>query len=365
MTSISMTSRFLGQIIFTKKEAMSLSKIRIIKKNLVHVHGFPPSLANIEKLNQQEYFGQYGTIQKTLLTHKTNPETNRKTYSAYITFSNEKEAAFAILSVDSLLIEGKIIRAFFGTTKYCNYFLNNNICPNLDKCMFLHQLIKDKDIIIDSNTVFSYNEHLSLAKKIINFSSEEARKLVLSMPKPKKTIFPCIDFIFLNEHEKENYLKSSDISYIKGNFDNNEKEKDTNLILNNNPGYLWNLLPNKLLNNSVNNKDHSGYSNKNNSIGNLTTNITNNNNIPNSLNNTIYGEKSNNNINPNDPLFLHNIFQTSISHILATKPFFCNIKSYISLEQMEIDYFKKELNKNGINFYTLLNGCLDCINEEK
>lgn len=62
--------------------------------------------------------------------------------------------------------------------------------------MFLHQLIKDKDIIIDSNTVFSYNEHLSLAKKIINFSSEEARKLVLSMPKPKKTIFPCIDFIF-------------------------------------------------------------------------------------------------------------------------------------------------------------------------
>lgn len=93
---------------------MSLSKIRIIKKNLVHVHGFPPSLANIEKLNQQEYFGQYGTIQKTLLTHKTNPETNRKTYSAYITFSNEKEAAFAILSVDSLLIEGKIIRAFLG-----------------------------------------------------------------------------------------------------------------------------------------------------------------------------------------------------------------------------------------------------------
>ena len=185
------------------------------------------------------------------------------------------------------------------------------------------------------------------------------------MPKPKKTIFPCIDFIFLNEHEKENYLKSSDISYIKGNFGNNEKEKETNLMLNNNPGYLWNQLPNNQINNSVKNKDHPGYSNKNNSIGNLTTNIINNNNIPNSLNNTIYGEKSNNNINPNDPLFLHNIFQSSISHILATKPFFCNIKSYISLEQMELDYLKKELNKNGINFYTLLKGCLDCINETK
>ena len=365
MTSTSMTSRFLGQIIFTKKEAMSLSKIRIIKKNLVHVHGFPPSLANAEKLNQPEYFGQYGIIQKTLLTHKTNPETNRKTYSAYITFSNEKEAAFAILCVDSLLIEGKIIRAFFGTTKYCNYFLNNNICPNLDKCMFLHQLIKDKDIIIDSNTVFSYNEHLNLAKKIINFSNKETKNLVLSMPKTKKTIFPCIDFIFLNEHEKENYFKSSDISYIKGNYENSEKEKETNLMLNNNPGYLWNQLPNQLINNSVNNQDHSGYSNKNNSIGNLTTNIINNNNIPNSLNNIIYGEKSNNNISPNDPLFLHNIFQTSINHILATKPFFCNIKSNISLEQMELDYLKRELNKNDINFYNLLDGCLDCIKETK
>ena len=235
----------------------------------------------------------------------------------------------------------------------------------LDKCMFLHQLIKDKDIIIDSNTIFSYNEHLNLAKKIINFYNEETKHLVLSMPKTKKTIFPCIDFVFLNEHEKEIYLKSSEISYIKGNYDNNEKSKETNLLINNNPGYLWNQLPNNQINNSVKNKDHPGYSNKNNSIGNLTTNIINNNNIPNSLNNTIYGEKSNNNINPNDPLFLHNIFQSSISHILATKPFFCNIKSYISLEQMELDYLKKELNKNGINFYTLLKGCLDCINETK
>jgi len=30
---------------------------------------------------------------------------------------------------------------------------------------------------------------------------------------------------------------------------------------------------------------------------------------------------------------------------------------------MEIDYLKKELNKNGNNFYSLLDGCLDCIND--
>lgn len=357
-----MTSRFLGNIIFTKEEALSLSKIRIIKKNLVHVHGFPQSLAKIEKLCQPEYFGQYGTIQKTLLNQKINPETNKKAYSAYITYSNEKEASFAILSVDSLLIEGRIIRAFFGTTKYCNYFLNNTLCPNMDKCMFLHKLVKEKDIIIDSNTIFSYNEHLELAKKIIKFYNPETKNNILNIPIIKKTIFPNINFIFLNEREKEDYFNSSDISYIKGNCHNSNKE--LNLPNNNNnPNLLWKKLPMNLINNSVNNnKDHNGYLNKNKSSENLNTNLVNNINITNLLNSRIYEEKSNKNINPNDPLILHNIFHNSIKHILSVKPFFIKLNN-IPLKKMELDFFEKELSKNGNNIYTLLDGCLDCIND--
>ena len=361
MLSTPKSSRFLGQIFFTKNEAIALSKIRIIKKNLVHVHGFPQSLASIEKLSQFEYFGQYGNIIKTLLTFKTNPDTNKRAYSAYITYSNEKEAAFAILSVDSLLVEGKIIRAFFGTTKYCNYFLNNSICPNLNKCLFLHQLVKDRDIIIDTNTIFSYNEHLNLAKKIIQFSNKETRNLVNSIPKMKKTVFPGIDFIFLNEQEKENYLKSSDISYIKSNFDNNGKEKIINI--NNNPKDLRNSLQNIEILNFIKNSSHNEYSIKNKSIEDLNTNKETDIKISNLLNSSSHLEKSNNFINSNDPLFLHNIFQKSISHILKVKPFFYNIRNNIPLKEMELDYLKKELNKNGNNFYSLLDGCLDCVND--
>ena len=29
---------------------------------------------------------------------------------------------------------------------------------------------------------------------------------------------------------------------------------------------------------------------------------------------------------------------------------------------MELDYFKKDLDKSGNDIYTLLDGCLDCIN---
>ena len=361
MISTSRSSRFLGMLFFTKEEASSLSKIRIIKKNLVHVHGFPPSLANTDKLCLPEYFGQYGKIEKTLLTQKTKPETNKKSFSAYITYSDEKEAALAILCVDSLLVEGKLIRAFFGTTKYCNYFLNNIPCPNSEKCMFLHHLVQEKDIIIDSNTIFSYNEHLNLAKKIINFSNPETMNLLRKKPKLSKTVFPSIEFIFLNEKEKENYFYSNEISYIRGNNDYNKN--DVNLSVNDNYNFTKTKLSNKSINNFVNNKGHNGYSFKNNSIGDLSFNLMDDIYLANSFITTNNGEKSYNKINPNEPLILHNLFHNSIQHILSVKPFFIKLENKIPLKEMELDYLKKDLIKSGNNIYTLLEGCLDCINE--
>ena len=141
-----------------KVKSMTFNKeTRIIKKNLIHVHGFPKSLAKLDIFKSYQYFGQYGTILNSILLKKVNSNTNKITSSVYITFSNEKEAAIAILCVDSLIIEGKIIRAFYGTTKY---FLNSTSCPNRDKCVFLHELATDEDIIINNDTKFSYDDHI-------------------------------------------------------------------------------------------------------------------------------------------------------------------------------------------------------------
>ena len=89
-------SRFLNSVFFTKEKAESLQKIRIINTNLIHVQGFPKYLSN-NILKSPEYFGQYGTITNLILSEKTNPETNRKSYSAYITYSNKIEASLAVL----------------------------------------------------------------------------------------------------------------------------------------------------------------------------------------------------------------------------------------------------------------------------
>lgn len=359
----STTNSFSGQINFTKNEMLSLSKIRIIKKNLVHVHGLPPSFANTDKLSQIEYFGQYGKIQKILLSSKTN-ETNKKTFSVYITYSNEQEASFAILSVDSLLIEGKLVRAFFGTTKYCNYFLNNSFCPNEDKCMFLHKLVKDKDIIIDINTIFSYNEHLNLAKKIIQFSNPETKKIVMKLLKPKNTFFPNIDFIFLSEEQKEHYLHSSDISYIKSN--QNNQEISNYFINNNNNGTI---IINNFQNNVINNYSNSNNQNiqiKNKSIGDLALNNFQNINQINVLNNLNQKEncyKKINLINLDDIIEMHKLLQNPIKQILALKSLFSKNKDNKLFKKLEFNYLEKELNKKGINIYNFFDGCLDCVND--
>ena len=79
-------SRFLNSVFFTREKAESLQKIRIINTNLIHVQGLPKYLTTNNILKSPEYFGQYGTIMKLLISEKTNPDTNRKSYSAYITY---------------------------------------------------------------------------------------------------------------------------------------------------------------------------------------------------------------------------------------------------------------------------------------
>ena len=345
-----------SSIFFTKDQAEKLSKVRILQKNLIHVHGFPKAFVITEKLKANEYFGQYGKIIKAMMVYKTNPDSKRKIYSAYITYSNEREAAFAILCVDSLLIEGKIIRAFFGTTKYCNHFLNNNLCPNLDKCFFLHKLVSDNDIIINDKTIFSYDDHIKLSKKIINFYDPKTKDLILKMPKQKKNVFPNIDFIFLSEKEKEKYFESGFISYF-GSDDNGQN----NIYLNNYFVQKESESDKIEINNYKNSYNISKSFIENKSIKNLNINTIN-----------IYKESKLLNITKQNsgkteldnigPIELRKLFNNSITHILKVRTLFPNNKGKF-LRKMELNYFKNDLANNGIDANELLKGCLDCLDD--
>ena len=315
---------------------------RIIKKNLIHAHGFTKSLSKLEILKSYEYFGQYGTILNSILIKKVNSNTNKSTFSVYITFSDEKEAAIAILCVDSLIIEGKIVRAFYGTTKYCKYFLNNVACPNEHKCIFLHKLVTDEDIIINNDTKFSYDDHLNLAKKILKLYNVK----FFRYQKNKNSVFPPISFIYYTEEEKERLLESRNLGYAK---DKSNINNDSNKLSNSN---------HKTSNNNSFEISNSVFFNNNNIK--LSNNIININYVYKPFNNLyVINQKDNKAFYPEfiDKSYLPIIISNSIKHILFAKPFFM-AKKNIPLRKLELEYFKDDLDKYGIDGYKLLEDCL-------
>ena len=203
--------------ILSEDESKKLSKQRIIQKNLVHFQGFPDRLYSKEILTSEEYFGQYGLISKIILTNKIERKTNKRSNSAYITFYSCEQAAYAILSVDSIKIDDMLVRAFFGTTKYCNHFLNNFRCFNSEKCMFLHEIADPSDIITEDSK-FGYSEHIKLAKKIIGFGSLQSQIYVKNNTNKKKSALPTIATIY---QKSDILMKTKKHRRKKSNENNN------------------------------------------------------------------------------------------------------------------------------------------------
>ena len=220
--------------IFSQEVSISLSKQRIIQKNLVHFQGFPDSLYNENLLTSYEYLGQYGNIIKLVLVSKKDKTSNNKVNSAYITFETNEQAACCILAIDSIKINNNVVRAFFGTTKYCNHFLNNYHCFNEEKCMFMHYLAEPSDII-DENTKFGYNDHIKLAKKIIGYGTLQGKYYISKNISQKKAILPNINTIYEKEKGKvtinnKNYRRQlSNLSNNSTSNNSSNRSNDNNL----------------------------------------------------------------------------------------------------------------------------------------
>ncbi|EFC48982.1 RING zinc finger transcription negative regulator protein [Naegleria gruberi] len=127
-----------------------LANVRVIQRNLVYVVGLTLVVAKHDWLKHQDNFGKYGKIKKVVINksnlhNSTHIASNRTpTVSAYITYVRKEDAYKAIRAVDKTYLDAKQLRASFGTTKYCAYFLKGIPCTNPD-CMYLHEYGNDED----------------------------------------------------------------------------------------------------------------------------------------------------------------------------------------------------------------------------
>ena len=214
----------------------SESEYRIIKKNLVYIIGLSDSLSDIKKLEKYEYLGQYGKILKIVINKKKAYNKNNKfgpSYSAYITYNEPYEASIAILSLDNIIIDNHLIRASFGTTKYCQNYLNKIKCNNKE-CFFLHKKANNEDIIckndLINNNLFFYNQQI-YAIKLADIYNPIVKKKLMSF-KDFQNFFPTPDVIYENEVVIDNMPKVKKI-IIKKNVSvpkKDDKKDDMKII---------------------------------------------------------------------------------------------------------------------------------------
>ncbi|KAG0746763.1 hypothetical protein G6F62_003784 [Rhizopus arrhizus] len=131
-----------------------LANMRVVQKNLVYIIGLHPKLATEEIIRSNDYFGQFGKIAKIVInkrqiaptSHANGATSMQPSAAVYVTYVRKDDAAKAIHAVDGSVMAGRILRASYGTTKYCTYYLRNMACPN-PNCLYLHEPGEDADTI--------------------------------------------------------------------------------------------------------------------------------------------------------------------------------------------------------------------------
>ncbi|KAI9282780.1 regulator of Vps4 activity in the MVB pathway-domain-containing protein [Sporodiniella umbellata] len=178
-----------------------LANMRVVQKNLVYIIGLHPRLAVEETVRSNDYFGQFGKIAKVVInkrqiaptSHANGATSMQPSAAVYVTYFKKDDATRAIHAVDGSIMAGRILRASFGTTKYCTYYLRNMSCPN-PSCLYLHEPGEDADTI--SKEELATGKHRMRDQMAYDNNSEEedegdySRSSQYSSPSISSSDFP-------------------------------------------------------------------------------------------------------------------------------------------------------------------------------
>ncbi|KAJ8458227.1 hypothetical protein OPV22_031153 [Ensete ventricosum] len=164
-------------------EAMKhLSTVRVMQKNLVYITGLPTNLCDENILERKEYFGQYGKVLKVSISRPAGTsfqKTSNSAFGVYITYAKDEEAVRCIQAVHNFVLEGKSLRACYGTTKYCRAWLRNMTCSNPD-CLYLHDIGSQEDSFTKDEIISAYTR--SRVPQIASSNAQRRSGNVLPSP---------------------------------------------------------------------------------------------------------------------------------------------------------------------------------------
>ncbi|TIA88947.1 hypothetical protein E3P81_03188 [Wallemia ichthyophaga] len=130
-----------------------LADVRVIQRSLAYVVGWPQSFSEemLPLLKSPDYFGQYGRILKLSLTKRppsSHSISDSPIVGIYILYQRSEDALLAINCVDGVNLidpaQGGVLRASYGTSKYCTNYLRNIFCSD-PNCSLLHEPADEND----------------------------------------------------------------------------------------------------------------------------------------------------------------------------------------------------------------------------
>ncbi|VDO47118.1 unnamed protein product, partial [Brugia timori] len=128
-------------------------------------------VADPETLKKPEYFGKYGRILKVAVGSSASlsgPQSASCT--AYVTYARYEDALRAIQAVNNAQLDGRIVKASLGTTKYCTNFLRSQPCYK-PECMYLHD-VADTEVSFTKDDMH-LGRHAEYEKRLIESTLRE------------------------------------------------------------------------------------------------------------------------------------------------------------------------------------------------
>jgi hypothetical protein len=99
-----------------------------VQKTSVYVTGLPQSVCQEDVLRRDDFFGRYGRIRCLSVSRNG---------AAQVIFTSQDEASRCINALDGFPFEGKTMRAYHGTNRYCPAFVRGAQCRDA-KCTYVH-----------------------------------------------------------------------------------------------------------------------------------------------------------------------------------------------------------------------------------
>lgn len=169
-------------------------------KNSVYVVGMKiPGSGSPEEavsiLRSNEYFGQYGKIARLYLRDRSiisspspgpSPDSPATSTGIYIVYIRREDAARAIAALDGIPAPqgppGHLLRASYGTTRYCDAFLRGAKCDN-QGCQSLHEWGGEGD-------VFSRSDLITALTRPAEYDAKQKQQQIQPPPLTQKSAWP-------------------------------------------------------------------------------------------------------------------------------------------------------------------------------